>query len=500
MSAGAGVRMGTRNGRWVLFATVLGSGMAAIDATAVGVALPTIGRDLHAPFSALQWVVTAYTLTLAALLLLGGSLGDVLGRRRVFTIGIAWFFAASLACSLTTTTTELIVMRALQGVGAALLTPGSLAIIQASFAPDDRGRAIGAWSGLGGVATAIGPVLGGVLVAVASWRWIFVINVPIGVVLLVVARRHVPESSDPDAHGQLDLGGAGLAVLALAGVTFGLIEGPTLGWISIQVVVMLSVGVLSGCALVLVERRASTPMLPGWIFAVRQFSVTNGVTFVVYAGLGGALFLLPVQLQVVDHYSALAAGASLLPVTALMLVLSSRSGALAARIGPRLQMTAGPAIVALGLVLLARTTDDPSYLTGVLPGVTVLGIGLATTVAPLTITALGALPSSHAGLASAVNNDVARLGSLLAVAVLPALAGITGESYLQPDQLADGFRTAVLVAGVACLAGAALAGVGIRNPQRSGSTDAVAAAVEPTYHCALEATPLAGVPSRGAAA
>ena len=482
---GPGVALATSAGRWIVAATVLGSGMASIDATVVGIALPSIGREFHASFGTLQWVVAAYTLTLAALLLLGGSLGDRLGRRRIFVLGVVWFTVASVACAIAPSSGLLIAMRALQGVGAALLTPGSLAILQASFRPEDRGRAIGAWSGLGGVATAAGPLLGGYLLAVASWRWIFIINVPVGVLVVWLSGRHVPESSDPDAPRHTDVPGAVLGVLALAGISFGLIEGPTRGWSDPSVVVATIAGVLAAVALVAVERRSPDPMVPPSIFAVRRFSVTNVVTFIVYAALGGVLFLLPVLLQVVDGYTPLGAGVALLPLTAIMLVGSARSGRLAARIGPRPQMTIGPVVIGIGLVMLGRASTDSGYATGVLPGVIVLGVGLAITVAPLTMTALGALPAGHAGLASAVNNDVARLGSLIAVSVLPAIAGISGDLYLHPHALASGFRTAVFVAGGCCWAAAVLSAVGLRD-----TAPVPEAAPGQCFHCALEAAPL----------
>lgn len=488
------VQYSTATGRWVIAATVLGSGMAAIDGTVVGIALPSIGRQFHAPLSTLQWVVTGYTLALAALLLLGGSLGDRKGRRLMFNVGVVWFAVASAACALAPSTDVLIATRVLQGVGAALLTPGSLAIIQASFDPDDRSRAIGAWSGLGGVATAAGPLLGGYLISAASWRWIFVINIPIGVVVLFSSVRHVPESRDPGAAGRVDVPGALMAVVALAGVTFALIEGPTLGWTAPAVVAMLVAGAAGAIAFVSVERRSRAPMLPLTLFRERQFTVANVVTFLVYAALGGVLFLLPVELQVVDHYTALESGVALLPLTVIMLLLSARSGQLASRIGPRLQMSVGPVVVGAGLALLARSTDDSSYLTGVFPAMVVFGLGLATTVAPLTTTALGAVADEHAGVASAVNNDVARVGGLIAVAVLPALAGISGNSYLHADQLAGGFRSAALIAGSWCVIGGAVSVVGIRNPQRQeNQIDSLSPgqeAAEPCLHCALDGTPL----------
>ena len=477
-------------GRWVIAATVLGSGMAAVDATVVGIALPTIGREFHASVSQLQWVVNGYTLTLAALLLLGGSLGDRFGRRRVFALGVVWFTVASAACALAPDAPVLIGLRILQGVGGALLTPGSLAILQASFRGEDRGRAIGAWTGLGGVASAAGPFLGGYLIAAASWRWIFLINLPVGLVILLLALPHVPESRDPHAPAHVDVAGAVLVMTALAGVTFGLTEGPATGWDRPGPVVALAVGVVSAVLFVLVERRTAAPLLPLSLFRARQFTVTNGVTFIIYGALGGVLFLLPVVLQVVGHYSPLESGLALLPLTGVMLLLSSPSGRLASRIGPRLQMSVGPVVVGCGLALLSRVGGDPSYLSGVLPAVLVFGLGLAATVAPLTATALGSAPAEHAGLASAVNNDVARIGGLIAVALLPALSGVSGTTYLHPARLAHGFQTAAVVAGLWCVAGGALAAVGIRNPPRATpSGDGGPTDVRAYVHCALDAPP-----------
>lgn len=472
-------------GRWVIAATVLGSALAAIDSTVVGIALPVMGRQFRAPIASMQWVVTGYLLSLAALLLVGGTLGDLFGRRRVFLFGVVWFALASAACSLAPNVAVLIVTRVLQGGGAALLVPGSLAIIEASFAPDDRGRAIGTWSGLSGVGTAIGPLLGGYLITVASWRWIFVINLPVAAVVCAIAARHVPETRLEIAQPRVDVGGAVLTVLALAGVTYGLIEGPALGWERPSVLALLVVGVIAGIAFLVTEGRSSHPMMPLGVVGQRQFAVTNLMTLLVYAALGGVLFLLPVELEVVDGYSALSAGLSLLPLTVLMLALSARSGRLAARIGPRLQMTVGPLLVGVGLALLARTAGDSSYLSGVLPAVLVFGLGLATTVAPLTATAMGALPPERAGLASAVNNDVSRIGGLLAVALLPALAGMAGRTYLHHAAMGTAFRAAVFIGAGWCGAGALVAAVGIRNPprQRGGG--------EECAHCALDATPLA---------
>jgi EmrB/QacA subfamily drug resistance transporter len=470
-------------GRWVIVATVLGSAMASIDGTVVGIALPVVGRQFHAPIASMQWVVTGYLLALASLLLVGGTLGDQFGRRRLFSVGVAWFTLASVACAVAPDVTVLIATRVLQGAGAALLVPGSLAIIEASFVAEDRARAIGAWSGLGGVATAAGPLLGGYLISVASWRWIFIINLPLGLVVLALSRRHVPESRQEQRQG-VDVPGALLTVLALAGITYGLIEGPAVGWTAPTVLAMLAVGAAAGGWFLVVERRGSRPMVPLVIFRQRQLTVTNAVTLLVYAGLGGALFLLPVELEVVDRYSALQAGLALLPLTVIMLALSASSGRLASQIGPRLQMSVGPVVVGAGLALFARTAHDSSYAGAVLPAMIVFGLGLAATVAPLTATALSALPADRAGLASAVNNDVSRVGGLVAVAVLPALAGIGGRAYLHASSMASGFRVAMFVTAIWCAAGGVLAAAGIRNPPpRPGW--------EPSegVHCALDASP-----------
>jgi EmrB/QacA subfamily drug resistance transporter len=487
-------------GRWVVAVTVLGSGIAALDATVVNIALPTIGREFHTGLGSLQWVMNGYTLTLAAFLLIGGSLGDRFGRRRVYSIGIVWFAVASAACGFAPNAGFLIVTRVLQGVGAALLTPGSLAILEASFAPADRGRAIGAWSGFGGVATAAGPLVGGYLITAASWRWIFFINVPIAAVVVALSARHVPESRDPSVTGKIDYEGALAGVVFLTGITFAFIEAPTLGWSSSAVLTMTAAGATALALFLLRERTAASPMLPLSIFRVRQFAATNAVTFIVYAALTGATFLLPVELQVVSGYTPLASGLALLPITVIMLTLSARSGKLASRIGPRLQMSVGPVIVGAGLAMLTLSTYGSSYVVYVLPAVLVFGLGLAVTVAPLTATAMSSAPAQHSGIASAVNNDVARFGGLLAVAVLPALAGITGDAYLDPDALSAGFKTAVLISAVMCAAGGLLAALTITNPRR---VPRPAGAPAPTdcLHCGLEAPPLTtSVPASQSAA
>jgi EmrB/QacA subfamily drug resistance transporter len=471
----------------VIAAAVLGSGIASLDATVVGIALPSISRAFHVGVGSLQWVVTGYSLTLASFILIGGSLGDRMGRRRIFSLGVAWFAVASAVCGLAPNATLLILARAVQGVGGALLTPASLAILQASFRPDDRSRAIGAWSGLGGLATAAGPLAGGYLIAVGSWRWVFFINVPVAVFVLLVTARHVPESSDPTAHGRIDVAGAALAITFLTGLTYGLIEGSNQGWTSPAVLSALILAGGAGVAFLVVEQRISNPMLPLRMFAVRQFSATNAVTFVVYGALGGALFLLPVELQIVQGYSPLASGLALLPVTVIMLLFSARSGRLASRIGPRLQMSVGPVVVGMGLFLLTWATHGSSYITYVLPGVLVLGAGLAITVAPLTATAMASAPAEHSGIASAVNNVVARSAGLIAVVVLPVAAGIAGAGALEASSLAPGFRTAVIIAGSLSVAGGLLAAILIRNPP-----PAPGPRLSPLrdWHCAVDGAPL----------
>ena len=470
--------------------------MAAIDATVVGIALPAIGQEFGASLAELQWVVTAYTLTLAGLLLVAGALGDRYGRRRVFLAGVVWFALASVLCGLATSAGVLIAARALQGVGAALLTPGSLAIIEASFHPDDRGKAIGAWSAFAGIGTAIGPFLGGWLIQVASWRLIFAINVPIAALVVAVTWRHVPETRNTDETGPVDILGGVLVTLGLIGLTYGLIDGPTAGWNKPAPLTALIAGLILLTAFIARERRAHSPVLPLSLFSSAQFSSANVVTFVVYAALGGALFLLPIQLEQVSGYTALEAGISLLPVTAIMLLLSARSGALAARIGPRLQLTAGPIVIAAGLALFARIGHSGNYVTDVLPAVLVFGFGLAINVAPLTSTVLAAAPAHNAGAASAVNNDVARAGGLIAVAVLPAAAGLTGSAYLHADAFSSGFKMASFVSAGLCVLGGALAAVTIRNPRPAAAEPAAPEAVPaeaPTsralLHCGLDSPP-----------
>jgi EmrB/QacA subfamily drug resistance transporter len=457
------VRFGTARGRWVIFAAILGSGIAFLDSTVVNVALPAIGDDLGGGLSALQWTLDAYLLTLSALLLLGGALGDEYGRKRVFVVGLVWFTIASVLCGLAPNMGMLIGARALQGAGGALLVPGSLALITASFRSTDHGSAIGAWSGLTGVATSIGPFLGGWLVDSVSWRLVFLINVPLAALALWVTLRHVPESRDPQAGRRPDFAGAATVTLGLAGVVFALIQGPAEGW-SPGVVAAGVVGAIALVAFPFVEQRVSSPLVPLEIFKSRQFSGANGTTFVVYAGLGVALFLVVVEMQTVLGYSALAAGAATLPITILMLLLSPRAGRLAQRIGPRIPMTIGPLVVAAGLFLLAGITPDSTYFTGILPGLVVFGLGLSLTVAPLTAAVMGAVEENHVGVGSGVNNAVARVAGLLSVAVLPALAGL--ETASGGSEFTDGVSRALLISAVLAVGGSVISWVTIRTAAR----------------------------------
>jgi EmrB/QacA subfamily drug resistance transporter len=461
------LRYRSRAGRRVLLSTVLGTALAFIDGTVVNIALPHIGASLGASTAALQWVVNGYTLSLTALLLLGGALGDRLGRRRVFVAGVVAFALASLLCGAAPSVGALIAARVLQGVGGALLTPGSLAILEASFHPADRARAIGAWSGLAGIAGAAGPFLGGWLVQAASWRWVFLINLPVAAAVVVLALRYVPESRDPEAAPRLDLAGAALAAAGLAGITYGLTAWPARGLGSPWVLAPLALGAAALAAFLAVERRVAAPMLPLQVFAVRTFAAANAATLAVYAALGGVIFLVVLALQVVAGFAPLPAGVALLPVTLLMLLLSARGGALAQRIGPRLPMTAGPLVCAAAFLFLSRIGPGARYVPDVLPGMILLGVGLSLTVAPLTATALGALDDRHAGLASAINNAVARAAGLLAVALLPLAAGLGRGRLTDPAALAPVYRRAmVLCAGLLIVgAGIALAFIPGRSPR-----------------------------------
>jgi EmrB/QacA subfamily drug resistance transporter len=487
------MRYASPAGRWVVAVSVLGSAIAFLEATVVNIALPEIGSDLHADVAGLQWTINGYLLTLAALILLGGSLGDRYGRRRIFSLGVIWFTAASALCALAPNVEVLIAARLVQGVGGAMLTPGSLAIIEATLHPDDRARAIGAWSALGGVSGAIGPLVGGWLIAAVGWRAIFLINLPLGAFVVWAARRHVPETRDPTVSGGLDFRGAVLASLALAGLTFAAIQAPEDGLSSPPVVAALVVGLASAVAFVRTERRSAQPMLPLSLFDSRQFTSANALTFVVYAALGGFFFFLVVFLQVALGYTPIAAGAASLPVTALMLVLSSRAGALAQRIGPRVPLTLGSILIAMGMLMMRGIDPGDSYVGSVLPALVVFGLGLSLVVAPITATVLAAADARHAGAASGVNNAVARTAGLAAVAVLPLIAGLSGADYESPPAITDGFHVAMLACSVLSFAGAALAWATISDdvlqtaPASDGDIPDRAAT---DFNCAIAGTPL----------
>ena len=458
--SGPALRLHSTRGHWVVATAVLGSGVAFLDGTVVNSALPSISRDLHAGLAGIQWVVTAYLLTLGALLVVGGSLGDLFGRRRIFVIGLIGFGATSIVSGAAPTIETLIVARAFQGVAAALLVPGSLAIISSSFHPDDRGAAIGAWSGLAGVTTAVGPLLGGFLIDSVSWRLVFFINPPIVVVTAILAYRHIPETRDETASRHVDVLGGTVLAVGLAGVVYALIEGPPHGWM-LPSVALAIIGVAALVMFVFVERRSPAPMVPLEVFRNRQFSGANAVTFVVYGALGAVTFLLVVHLQTDLGYSALAAGASLIPLTVLMLAFSSRMGGLAQRIGPRLPMTIGPIVVGVGVALLGRVHPGTTYWTTVFPAAIVLGVGLTITVAPLTAAVLAAVEDRHAGIGSAINNAVSRIAGLLAVAVLPAAAGL--ETPGGSLDLAHGFGRAMDICAVLAVLGGVLAWFTIRR-------------------------------------
>src|SRR6266568_5692677 len=382
-----------RAGRWVLAATTLASSMAFIDGTVVNVALPALQANLNATIVDVQWVIEAYSLLLAALLLVGGSLGDHYGRRRIFLIGTALFALASAWCGLAPNTAQLISARAAQGLGAALLVPGSLAIISSSFPENERGRAIGTWSGFSAITTAVGPVIGGWLIEHVSWRSAFFINVPLALVVLFLSVRYMDESRDPSRTGRIDWIGALLAVAGLGGIVLGLLEWPPLGPGHPLVIGALVVGAVSLALLIVAEHREKTPMMPLHLFKSRSFSLTNLLTLLLYGALGVVLFLVPLLLIQVKHYTATAAGAAFLPFPIIMFGLSRWSGGLVARTGPRLPLTIGPFIAAIGLALFARVGIDDTYWAAVFPAVIVLGLGMAVTVAPLTTTVMTAVPS-----------------------------------------------------------------------------------------------------------
>jgi EmrB/QacA subfamily drug resistance transporter len=445
--------------RWVLAAAIFGSSMAFVDGTVVNVALPAIQRNLNATAFEAQWVVESYALFLAALLLVGGALGDHFGRRRIFAIGIALFAAASVGCALSRDAQQLIVARAVQGIGAALLVPGSLALISASFPEKQRGRAIGTWSGFSGITAALGPVLGGFLVDRYSWVWAFLINVPLAIVVLAIVWRRVPESRSTSATGGLDARGALLATLGLGGIVYAFIEAPTQRWSSTAVLTALLVGVAAAVAFVVVELRTRAPMLPLRLFRIRNFAGANGLTLLLYAALGGGLFFFPLNLIQVQGYSATAAGAALLPFILIMFVLSRWAGTLVDRYGSKLPLLVGPAIAAGGFALFAVPGVEADYWSAFFPAVVVLGIGMTVTVAPLTTTVMNSVGPDLAGVASGVNNAVSRTAALLAIAIFGMVMAWAFEARLHEGLRQAGVSheiSAFLDAQRSKLAGAAL--------------------------------------------
>jgi EmrB/QacA subfamily drug resistance transporter len=474
-------------GRLALAATVAASGMASLDATVVNVALPHIGADLDASLSALQWVLTGYLLSLASLILLGGALGDRYGRRRIFLIGTIWFAAASALCGAAPNVEVLVAARVLEGIGAALLTPGSLAILQASFRQSDRAKAVGAWSGLSGVAGAIGPVLGGWLVDGPGWRWAFLLNVPVAALVVVCARAAVPETRDPHAARDLDYLGTGLGVVSLGAATWALTEAGPRGWTDGSVLGAGAVAVLGGGAFVYRMRHAHDPLVPPSLFRSREFTVTNLATVLLYAAIGVSFFLVAYELQVASGWSALRAGTALLPTTLIMLVFSARSGALAERIGPRLQLTAGPLLTAGGLLLLTRIGPDASWVRDVLPGSVVFGLGLVTFVAPLTATVMGSVSPDHVSVASGVNNAIARTASLAALSVIPVVSGLT--SGVGAAEVTDAFRLSLLIAALIAAAAAPVSLIGLGDRARTRPSAR-------RLHCAVDGPPLQPDPTR----
>ncbi|MGI8922196.1 MAG: MFS transporter [Solirubrobacteraceae bacterium] len=483
-----------------LVACIVGSGMVFLDGTVVNVALPAIRHELGGGLAAQEWVVEGYLLSLSALLLIGGSLGDLLGRRRIFAAGIVSFGALSLVCAIAPTIDTLIAARVLQGVAGALLVPSTLALLMDTFPESERGAAIGTWTAFGGVATVIGPLGGGALVDAASWRWVFAINLAPAVITLLLLRFAPPGHRE---SARIDFTGALLAALGLAGPVFALIEQPREGWSSPLVLVALIAGLALLAAFLVWERRAHSPMLPLDVFRSRNFSVGNGATLAIYGGLGAFTFTLPVYLQQVAGYRALQAGLSMLPITVVMFALSRRFGALADRAGPRLFMGLGPIAAGAGLLLFVRVNAHPSYVADILPAVLVFALGLAMTVAPLTATVLGAADDRHAGVASGINNAIARVAGLLAIAVVGAVisgyfasrvdGGVRHAALtpLEQRSIADGRRRPLTVSGstprvqatlrsasvdafhLAAILGAALTAAGgllslagIRNPRR----------------------------------
>jgi len=456
--------------------------MTMLDATVANVALPRIGSDLGAEVSDLQWVLTGYMLPLAALILLGGALGDRYGRRRVFLVGCVWFALASLLCALAPTAPLLIAARVLQGIGAALLTPGSLAIIEASLRKDERARAVGLWSGIGGLAAAVGPFVGGAVVDGPGWRWAFLLNLPLAAVVIILTVTSIPETVSTVRARHFDIIGAVLVTLGLGGLTWSLTEMGSASWAAPRVIGpgMASIALLG--AFVVRQIRTSEPLVAPSMFRSRVFTTTNIATFVIYGAFATEFLFLVYQLQVTSGWSATAAGSALLPATLIMFLLSGRSGALAQRIGPRPQLIAGPLLAGAGLLLLSRIDDQVRYLTDVLPGAILMGFGFVALVPPLVATVMGSVDSDHISTASGVNNAVARTGQLLAIAIVPVATGLSVA--VGPAEVSEAFRQGMVIAAGLAVTGAVINAVGL--PRRRTAVGRP----RRVMHCAVEGPPL----------
>jgi EmrB/QacA subfamily drug resistance transporter len=457
----------TRSQRLTLVAAILGTGVATLDGTIVNVALPAIERDLGGGLVGQQWVSNAYLLALASLILIGGSLGDIYGERRVFALGVAGFGLFSVVCAVAPTIEVLIAARALQGVASALLTPSSLAIIVAAFSQQERGAAIGAWTAWGAIAGVVGPLAGGSIVDQVSWRWIFALNVPLVIVTLMLIFAAVPQTRRVEGR-RVDVVGAALCTLGLAGIVFALIEQPHFGWTSPAIVVPGAAGIVAFTSFLVYERHTEEPMLKLELFARRNFAVGNLETLTMYAGLAILFFFLVIFLQQVAGYTALRSGLATLPVTVVMFAVSRRFGALADRYGPRLFMGAGPLIAAAGILLLLRTGINTSYATDVLPAILVFSLGLSMTVAPLTAAVLADADETDAGIASGINNAVARVAGLVGVSVIGVVVAsrLPGDTFAPNAQSVRAFHEAVMICAALVAAGGVAGVVGIVNPRR----------------------------------
>lgn len=442
--------------RWTLIGSILGSGAVFIEGSVTNVALPAIARDLHLGINGLQWTMNGYLLTLSALILLGGALGDRFSRRKVFALGLIGFAVASLACALAPNLILLVTARVVQGLAGGILVPNSLALLESTFSGEARGAAVGHWASWSAVSTAIGPLLGGWIVDAASWRYVFVIMVPVAIAGAVAVMVGNDNSKQVRATSGVDYSGAALMTLGLAAIVGALMLGPSAGFTTTYPLALGVAGIVLFIAFGLVEQHTDVPLLPLDTFASKKFSGVNAATFAIYSALTGLFFLLMLQLQNVLGYSALAAGASLMPINVLLLVISPFAGKFAERWGARLPMTVGALVAAVGMLLFIRVRPGASYVTSVLPAAIVFGLGLSSLVAPLTTVALTSLGEKRAGLASGVNNSVARVAGLLATAVIPLAAGVGGANSLSAATLAHGFTRAMLICAVLCAIGSGI--------------------------------------------